>query len=73
MKKAVVLSLVLVAMSYGYNGLGSIQGAQLNDASGISNALGNTLREQQRSVDRIQNSTNELMENLQKLQRDMQR
>ena len=71
MKKAVVFSLVLVAMSYGYNGL--IGDTKINTSSDISNALGNTLREQQRSVDRIQNSTNELMENLQKLQRDMQR
>ena len=73
MKKAVVLSLVLVAMSYGYSGLGSIGSTNINTSSDLINSGINIQQQQQRNVDRIQRSTQEVMENLQEMQQRMQR
>ena len=73
MKKAVVLGLVLVAMSYGYSGLGSIGNTNINTSSDLINSGINIQQQQQRNVDRIQRSTQEVMENLQEMQQRMQR
>ena len=71
MKIVVVLSLVLVAMSYGY-GLGSIGGANIDTSSNLIDSSIRLNNERQRQVDRIQNSTNEVLENLKELQQRMQ-
>lgn len=71
MKKVVVLSLVLVAMSYGY-GLGSIGGANIDTSSKLIDSSIRLNNKRQRQVDRIQNSTNEVLENLKELQQRMQ-